>query len=328
MLLIGSRAIVHHFPSFRPPRDWDLVGTDADIARLDRVLPRATRRAQRPEKVHYVYRNVTVEVANASVLPYWATVSATFADAPSIMDPVLGAMRIPDPGFLLLTKQCGLVYRIAHWHKNLEDLYFLRDRIPTMPENVAALLPLALEDSRRMFGERHPLGRGDGEPCHPAAVAPRDQRLHRELHDRLALEGVAALLEPRAWEGFPERPPATRRERMIDLFAEEAMVMAAERHLTLPATESDGHGEAKLTRWALRMLLTSSMPENLRYFGVNYYREVAARVPRGWLRKIGDLEGRRPTCGSTPKDGRGCAASPSRSLGSHTLGPELDGRRR
>ncbi|WP_437507776.1 DUF7277 domain-containing protein [Sorangium sp. So ce1099] len=308
MLLIGSRAIAYHFPEFRKPRDWDLIGDDEDIARLDRALPRSERHAQRRDKVHYRLDGVSVEVANASVIPYWAMVSAAFANAPTIEAPVLGPLRIPPPGFLLLTKQCGLIYRVVHWHKNLEDLYFLRDRVPSIPEHVAALLPHTLDDSRRMFAEGHRLGARDAEPCHPAAPGPRDPRLHRELHDRLRLGDIAASLEPRAWDGFPERPAPSRRERMIDLFAEEGMVIAAERRLLSPAIEGELHPEAELTRWALRALITSSMPENLRYFGVNYYREIAARIPRGWMSAIKDMEHLRPACASPGAGGSRCDA--------------------
>ena len=70
MLLISSRAIRYHFPDFREPRDWDLIGTDEDIARLDRILERSPSDRQRREKVHYRLDDVLVEVANASVVPY------------------------------------------------------------------------------------------------------------------------------------------------------------------------------------------------------------------------------------------------------------------
>jgi hypothetical protein len=303
MLVIGSRAIRHHFPDFRPPLDWDLVGTDDDIARLERSLERSSLFPARREKAVFLYGDVMVEVWNASALPYWATVDATFADAPTIEDPVLGRLRVPHPGFLLLTKQCGLIYRIVHWHKNLEDLYFLFDRVPTMPENVAALLPLTLQDAGRMFTDNHARTAPEAEPCHPAVRHPKDPVLHRELHERLALGNAPAVVEPRAWEGFPEQPATSRRERMIDLFAEEAMVLAGEQHITMPEDPSHPHPGGELGRWALRSLLTSSMPDNLRYFGVNHYREIAARIPSGWLRKIEDLERLRPNCGTTPLDG-------------------------
>ncbi len=288
MLLIGSRAIRHHFPEFRPPRDWDLVGSDEDIAHLDRMLPRSPLDTSGLEKACFSYRGVLVEVANGSVVPYWARVCEALANEPTIEDPVLGKLAIAPPGFLLLTKQCGLIYHITHWHKNLEDLYFLRDRIPSIPEHVAALLPHALSDSRRMFVANHQ-STGAAEPCHPNARGPLHPQLHRALHDRLGLAALAAVDEPRAWEGFPERTGASRRERMIDLFAEETMVLAAEQSI-LPSIDGKSHPEAELTRWAARVLITSTMPEGLRYFGVNYYREIMERVPRGFLTKVADIE--------------------------------------
>jgi hypothetical protein len=281
MLLIGSRAILHHLPDFRPPVDWDLVGTEAEIARLHRVLLRSSKHAQQPDKAVFHHQGAMVEVINASRVPYWAKVEATFADGPVIDDPVLGPMRVPPVGFLLLTKQCGLIYRIYHWHKNLTDLYFMRDRVPSIPPEAAALLPDAVADSRRMFAERHVAREGDREPCHPALRGPLDPALHRALHARLRLGKVPAVDEPRAWEGMPELRGDARRQRMIDLFAEEAMVMGAE--LSLRPEGLGAASEAQLARWALRTLITCTMPEGLRYFGVNYYREIRDRMEPGWL---------------------------------------------
>lgn len=286
MLVIGSRAIRYHFPEFRPPRDWDLIGSEAEIARLDRVLPRLTHEKLSPEKACYSYHGTFVEVGCTERLPYWDMVCKAFAREATIEDPVLGTLVIPPAGYLLLTKQCGLIYHVLHWHKNLEDLYFLRDRIPTLPDHVAALLPETLKDSKRMFAAGHQESESP-DPCHPkAARGPADPALHRALHRRLKLGAIPAVEEPRAWEGFPSLPGEARRERMIDLFAEEAMVMGAERAIRpLAGEEGQSHPEGELQRWALRMVIVSSMPEGLRYFGVNYYREIAARIPAGWLAK-------------------------------------------
>ena len=90
MLLIGSRAIRHHFPEFRPPRDWDLVGTEEDIARLDRLLPKSPLDTPGGTKTCYSYRGVLVEVANGTMLPYWASACEAFASEPTLEDPVLG----------------------------------------------------------------------------------------------------------------------------------------------------------------------------------------------------------------------------------------------
>ncbi len=47
---------------------------------------------------------------------------------------------------------------------------------------------------------------------------------------------------------------------MIDLFTEETLVLAAERALQ-PAVDDKPPSEAELTRWALRTLITSTLPE-------------------------------------------------------------------
>lgn len=105
MLLIGSRAIRYHFPDFREPRDWDLVGTDEDIARLDRILQRSDQHGRRREKAYYRSGDVLVEVANASVVPYWKRALETFRDAPTIEAPPFGTLRVPPASYLLLTKR-------------------------------------------------------------------------------------------------------------------------------------------------------------------------------------------------------------------------------
>lgn len=282
MLLIGSRAIRHHLPSFRLPRDWDLIGTEAEIARLDGLLPRSTHHTSRPDKTFFFYGGAMVEVANASIDAYWIDLLAAFAKEPFIEDPVLGRLVIPPLGYLLLTKQCGLIYRVLHWHKNLEDIYFIRDRVPTIPEKVAALIPDLLAHTRRMYAAKHVHREGNAEPCHPAVPPPPDPDAHLALHERVKLGASPLIHEPRAWEGFPDLRGEARRERMIDLFAEETMVMAAERS-AVPVPAGKAPTEAQLARWALRTLITSTMPEGLRYFGLNHYREIMGRIPAGWM---------------------------------------------
>jgi hypothetical protein len=62
MLLIGSRAIRFHLPSFREPKDWDLIASEEELARVAARLPanrvisktgdakaRAVRPSNRPE---------------------------------------------------------------------------------------------------------------------------------------------------------------------------------------------------------------------------------------------------------------------------------------
>jgi hypothetical protein len=282
MLLIGSRAIAYHLPEFRTPRDWDLVGSEREIARLDGLLARRGKPPYDPHKAQFSYRGVPVEVANSSAVAYWDKVSTWFAGEPVIEEPVLGRLVVPPVGYLLLTKQCGLIYPIAHWHKNLEDLYFMRDRIPAIPEHVAALLPHVIANSRDMFAREHADGALVAQPCHPALPGPADPALHHRLHERLRLGDAPVASAPRAWEGFPDEPAEARRGRLIDLYAEETLVLAAERSLRSDA-EAKPPSERQLLRWALRSLITGNLPEGLRYFGVNYYREILDRIPGGWL---------------------------------------------
>jgi len=287
MLVIGSRAICYHFPDFRPPRDWDLVGTDEEIARLDRLLPRAWR-PRSVHKAHFRLGQVLVEVANASTDEYWGKVLCQFQDEPTIEEPTLGTMHVAPAPYLLLTKHCGLIYRIAHWHKNLEDLYYLRERIPTIPDSIAALLPDALADSRRMFEKPHITHATEPWACHPALLPLAEPDLHTRLHDLLKLGSAPVRDQPTAWDGFPRMPTLERRRLMRLLFAEEAMVLAAEQILR-PNLAVPSEDEAELTRWALRSLITSGLPETWRYFGVNHYREIRNLVPAGWTSSIASL---------------------------------------
>ncbi|MEZ4373399.1 MAG: hypothetical protein R3B07_21430 [Polyangiaceae bacterium] len=209
MLLIGSRAIVVHFPDFRPPKDWDLVGTDDEIARLAERLPLLST-TPGGGKYLFDYGDAHVEVANASRSEYWARVQMQFSAEPTLTEPLLGSLHLAPPAYLLLTKQCGLVYEIFHWHKNLEDLYFLRDRIPSIAPEVAELLPLALEDSKQLFGEGHARFASQ-RTCEPGAQL-KWRVFHTRLHARVSL-GDERLGSPDAWEGFPslsngERPRA------------------------------------------------------------------------------------------------------------------------
>jgi hypothetical protein len=284
MLLIGSRAIRVHFPDFRPPYDWDLVATTEEIEELDRKLPRHEKQRW-PEKAHYRYGNAMVEVANGSVVPYWGRVLEYFANEPTIVEPTLGTLHIAPAGYLLLTKHCGLIYPVLHWHKNLEDLYFMRERMPHMPEQLATLIAETIDDSRRLFSALHARRSVDVRPCHPDLPSASD--LHRELHARLVPEVERGVAES-AWQGFPEADGKVRLRELRRWMAEEAMIIAAEQYLH-PRFSFETSDEDELVRWALRMLCTGHLPSNFRYFLVNHYREVRDLVPKGWLARAAAL---------------------------------------
>ena len=288
MLLIGSRAIRVHFPEFREPRDWDLVGTQSEIDWLATKLPLAG--PQRPEKAHFRLEKRLVEVANASLVPYWGKVLELFTSEPQIKHEVFGPTSVAPPGFLLLTKHCGLIYRVVHWHKNLEDLYFLRDRIPTIPAPVSALIADAMADSERMFAVGHDKNK-QAFTCHPSTSGPLDGELHSRLHQRFAHEGLALCEHAGCWSGFVQRNVNERKHLMLQLFAEEAQVVAAQAWIEAGSSNAsiEQQHDDQWIRWALRTLCTGELPAGLRYFVVNYYREIRASIPANWADKVRDL---------------------------------------
>jgi hypothetical protein len=296
MLVFGSRALRYHFPQFRQPRDWDLAGTRADVERLDQVLPR--RGHQAPYKAHFEHDATLVEVDIAEERPFWARALHAFRDAPILNESVLGPLRVPPPAFMLFTKQCGLIYGVQHWHKNLEDLYQLQDWITDVPQAARDLLRPLQEHSRAMFGEAHArASRSQPDACHPRMPTPPEPDLHRRLHERLKLGTTPMVTIDAAWQAFPQLEADTKLHAMRCLLAEEAMVLAATLHLGSPRQTT--HPPAQLKRAALRRLIQSALPEAWRYFGVNNYREIAALIPETWSERITDLEPLRPDPANT-----------------------------
>jgi hypothetical protein len=291
MLVYGSRALRHHFPQFREPRDWDLVGTRADVERLDRLLPR--RGQQSPYKVHFEHDSVTVEVDIAEELPFWARALDLFRDAPILDEPVLGPLRVPPPALVLFTKQCGLIYGVLHWHKNLEDLYQLQEWITEVPPEARELLRPMQEHSRSLHGETHArVTRSKPDACHPRMPTQPEPERHRRLHECLKLGPRPMVDLDGAWQAFPQLEGDEKLRSMRLLFAEETLVLAATLHLQSPHQRK--HPPVQLQRAALRQLIQSALPEAWRYFGINNYREIAALIPEAWLERITDLEHLRP----------------------------------
>jgi hypothetical protein len=329
MLLIGSRAIRFHLPSFREPRDWDLIATDEELAGVasrlpaNRVIPkpgtaasRAPRPPNRPEDPKHFFRHGEnlVEVARQSMSPYWAKVSACFADADVMEDPVLGPLRVAPLDFLLLTKQCGLVYPILHWHKNLRDVYLLRDSVVAVSRNVAALWPDAMADSARMFAETHRRRKHPLLCCHPAASPAADRELHLVLH-RAFSRRPETVGEPEKTWALPEGASrAERKAALMERLAEEAQVVAVEQMLwdlanggnDVPEADRFLAGATKWLRWTLRDLAIGPLPIETRYFLVNHYREIRDLVPARWTDKVLNLHPRlAPGAAAGPDPARG-----------------------
>lgn len=287
MLVFGSRALRYHFPQFRQPRDWDLAGTRADVERLDQILPR--RGHQAAYKVHYEYGGVMVEVDIAEEREFWARALHAFRDAPVLDEPVLGPLRVPPAAFVLFTKQCGLIYRVLHWHKNLEDLYQLQQWVTDVPLEARELLRPMQEHSRSMHGEAHAKAtRTQPDACHPRMPTRPEAELHGRLHELMKLGDRPMVSLEGAWQGFPHLAGTEKLQAMRLLFAEEAMVLAATLHLRSPRQAT--HPPAQLKRAALRRLIQSALPEAWRYFGINSYREISALFPETWAERITELE--------------------------------------
>lgn len=295
MLLIGSRALRFHFPEFREPVDWDLVGSRSEAERLGkRLAPAETRSDARGRgKLNFRYDGALVEFALTDQKPYWQKVVETFSDEPVMEDRVLGRMTIPPASFLMLTKQCGLIYRIGFWHKNLEDLYYLRNLIPEIPDRVAALLPAAQADSASMFAARHAQVAREPFACHPQLPPHPDQELHHLLHDCFRLGAQPLKERAGAWKAFTDDAPEERTDLMVQLLAEEAMVLAAHEYVATERTQKP-RDPNELIRFAVRALIVSGLPEAWRYFAVNHYREIMDKIPAGWGDRLCDLDVRRP----------------------------------
>lgn len=287
MLVFGSRALKYYFPQFRAPKDWDLAGTLADAARLDQVLPR--RGHQAPYKAHYDYHGVFVELDIAEERIFWERALHLFRDAPLLDDPVLGPLRVAPPAFVLFTKQVGLIYRVLHWHKNLEDLNLLQQWIQDVPTEIRELLRPMQEHSRGMHGEAHvEATRTQPDACHPRMPARPEPTLHHQLHERMKLGATPIVQLDGAWQAFPHLQGDEKLHAMRLLLAEEAMVLAATLHLQ--SARQTTHPPAQLKRAALRRLIQSALPEAWRYFGINNYREISALIPETWAERIVDLE--------------------------------------
>ncbi|MBX3182373.1 MAG: hypothetical protein KIT72_09010 [Polyangiaceae bacterium] len=288
MLVIGSRAVRHHFPEFRKPLDWDLVGTAEEVERLAGALEELPRAPKSAADVHqkrlFTYGGRLVEAIISDDDWYWEEVTQALAGGPRINEPLFGELRVAHPAYVLLTKHCTLAYPLYFWHKAVEDFYFLRDRIPAMPAHVAALAPATLEHARVMYKNFHE--QLEHRVCHPSCGVAYGPHNHQLLHQHLALRPELGpwAQDSAAWQGFPEVPEEERLQRMRQLFAEEVMVVAAEE--LLRAGRDFARAEAEYTTWALRIVSTGTLPVTLRYLLVNHLREVRKLIPQGWAQRL------------------------------------------
>jgi hypothetical protein len=290
MLLFGSRALSYSIPEFRKPLDWDVVGTEEDLARLSELLPRHPDKKKTPHKTVFMYEGSPLELVVREPGDYWSVVYDALRGERTIEVPLLGRLIVAPASFCLLTKQISLIYRIHHWHKNLEDIYFLRNYIHSIPPHVEALFAPTQAHSRGYFAQHHMSFPVVPVACHPSLTKQPDPALHGLFHERLALGPSPIVAEAGAWKAFPSLPGAERTSKMRQLIAEEAMVFAAHCRYDergFPGARSD----SELKRYALREIAMSHLPEDWRYFTVNHYREIADLIPENWSVKVQDLVG-------------------------------------
>jgi hypothetical protein len=293
MLLFGSRAICYTIPEFRKPLDWDVVGTPEDLERLSKALPRHTGKRPTANKTVFLYEGRPLELVIRQPGDYWSLVCEAFKDEPKIEVPILGELTIPPASYCLITKQISLIYRIHHWHKNLEDIYFLRNYIHEIPPHVEALFKATQQNSRDYFASAHTRFPPVPVACHPALPVQPEAELHKVLHERLRFGTRPVAQEPDAWKAFPHLHGQERMDRMQHLLAEEAMVFAA--HCRLKERGfPDARSDSALKRFALRELSMSYLPEDWRYFLVNHYWEIASLIPEDWGKYVAEIVGPSP----------------------------------
>ena len=307
MLLIGSRAIRIHIPKFREPVDWDLIGTEKDAEYLASVLPKKSRQKDNLHKRYYSYKGAPVELVLTETFKIWQRITKILENEPTITEPVLGELIIPPASFLMLTKHCALGYPVANWHKNMAEVYLMRNYIPEIPERIAPVVALLQESCRTIYTDSHARAALSPVACHPKGVQYEDAKLHHQLHEHFKLESLPAAHGDGAWEGFPDVAQPERQTLMQRVLAEEAMTFAGH-YYTSCEINSRPRSSREMKRYALRMLLTSGLPQAWRYFGVNNYREIAALIPEDFLADMKTFDHFRPrtphACSSTESDFR------------------------
>lgn len=131
MLLIGSRAAKFHFPNFRIPKDYDFIATSKEVDRFLKRFP------HKDTSKHANKRRAQVEI-NDNIISFEFDLIETYPSSNILFkcdrdyrsyDPVLGfSYRIASPETLFLLKKSHVVFNI-HWHKNIYDYLFLKDKV-------------------------------------------------------------------------------------------------------------------------------------------------------------------------------------------------------
>lgn len=134
MLLIGSRALLHHFPVVgREPRDWDYICYDWEVNRwIERHLPSITLFERTPKGVHAIkdgehYEFEIVAADSSGALMYEVAYDQCRDEA--------------SPAELLMLKLSHRYLRNSpFFHKTRQDILFLRRKGVQLDETLTALL--------------------------------------------------------------------------------------------------------------------------------------------------------------------------------------------
>jgi hypothetical protein len=277
VLLIGSRAARIHFPDFRRADDWDVVVDDQEFEELSQRLGEPMFE---PKQGTYLYRfqGEVYEVKRHRHRPLWSAVLDRAAE-PSEGElmarfPVLGECRVASPPLLLILKQCFVAYPILHWRKSLLDYHFLKQRIERVPPSILEISRIAVEEASEMFGHLFEHAGDLTITCAHDTRHVRELARHQALHERFRRGKTPLAQEPDAWQGFTSHPIAERRELMVELLVEEAMVVGREHLEDL----NEPIAASKLYNWTLRMLITQHLPLAWRYFAADHFPQIQQRI--------------------------------------------------
>lgn len=126
MLLIGSRAAKYHFSNFRDPVDYDLIATENEI---NNFLKNKTFKdiSKHSKKKVVKINNITFEFEISNKIKSSKLFLKKETKFP-FKDSLFGKYFIASPEALLAMKRSHIIFPI-HFHKNINDYHYLKNKI-------------------------------------------------------------------------------------------------------------------------------------------------------------------------------------------------------
>jgi len=131
MLLIGSRAARFHYPDFRKPKDYDFIATRKDVESF------LSTREHVDNSSHDKKIRAKVKVGS-KVIQFEFDLVESYASSQFLyqadldfgaFDKKLGiSYGVASPHALFILKKSHIIFPI-HWHKNIVDYLFLKDKL-------------------------------------------------------------------------------------------------------------------------------------------------------------------------------------------------------